>query len=68
MVWNLLVDIIVVPVGIGGIIPFADGGCREVYDEPLFETGDEVGATDNVVGVKEPKCTLLKAGDELDSV
>jgi len=55
------------PVSVGGIIPSAGGG-QGIHDDPFVEAGDEVGATDDIVRVEEPKRAFLGTGDKLHPV
>ena len=60
-----LIDIAIFPVSVGWVVPSANKSCKETRDSPFVKAGDEMGATDDVVGVKEPKRAVLVAGDKL---
>ena len=68
LVLNSLIYVVVFPVSFGGIVPSADGGCKEIHDEPFAEARDEMCATDDIVGVEEPECTFLEIWDKFDPV
>jgi hypothetical protein len=65
---NSLVDVVVLPVILWGIVPFANGGRRRIHDTLFVEAGDKVSAANDVVGVEEPECAILKTRDELDPI
>jgi len=63
-----LVYIIILPVVGRCIVPLADGTIERVRHVPVIEAGDEVGATDDILRVEEPKRTLRVVRDKLDTV
>ena len=65
---SLLIDVVVLPVSLGGIIPFAEKGRKEIRNNPLVKAGNKMGAADDIIGVEEPKCAFLMAGDKLDPI
>ena len=65
---SLLVDIVILPVTPRCIVPLTDRVFRGDRDMAVIEAGDEVDSTDNVSGVEKPKCTLLVAGNEVDTI
>jgi len=65
---HLLVHIVILPVVGWRIVPLADRAVKRVLHIPMIEAGDEVGAADDVLRIKEPKCTLLVVRDKLDTV
>ena len=56
------------PVHFWGVVPFANKSQKETHDKTFVEARNEVDASDDVVGIKKPKCAILKAGYKLDLV
>lgn len=63
---NLLADVVGAPVSRWLAVPFAFDGLSP--NKTLVETWNEVGATDDVVGVKEPKCAFILLRNESNPV
>lgn len=63
-----LIDVVMLPVSVRDVVPFADKRLEEPYDESFGEAGDEVGTANDIVGIKEPERVILEAGDKLNSV
>lgn len=61
---GLLVDVVGTPVPRRLVVPFALQCARTVLDETFIETGNEVDAANDVVGVKEAKCALVETRKE----
>jgi len=65
---NSLVHVVILPVFIWNIIPLTGNVLRGILHIPIVEARDEVGATDDVLGIEEPKCAFLVLGDKLGPV
>ena len=63
-----LVNVVIPPVVSWRTVPFADITFRRVLCVPMVKARDEVGTMHNVLGIEEPKHTLVIVGGKLDTV